>query len=178
MKPNIQKPLKFINKCNCIVDYDLLEKAILWFAKDVIFEVKSITMYGKYPCVSIYNDKIHIHRLLKYYTEKRILKRTEYVHHLDGNKLNASIDNLQIVQGSQHQSIHNKNKTLSAEHRNKISKANRNRKDIKIKKRICMPNLAEYIKMGYSINKIAKIYGCDWSTVKRRMYENPELLEV
>nr|DAO32532.1 MAG TPA: hypothetical protein [Caudoviricetes sp.] len=65
MKPNIQKPLKFINKCNCIVDYDLLEKAILWFAKDVIFEVKSIIMYSKYPCVSIYNDKIHIHRLLK-----------------------------------------------------------------------------------------------------------------
>lgn len=40
-----------------------------------------------------------------------------------------------------------------------------------------MPNLAEYIKMGYSINKIAKIYGCDWSTVKQRIYENPELLE-
>ena len=41
-----------------------------------------------------------------------------------------------------------------------------------------MPNLKEYLEKGYSINKISKIYGCDWSTVKNRMYENPELLEV
>lgn len=36
-----------------------------------------------------------------------------------------------------------------------------------------MPILEE----GYSINKIAKIYNCDWSTVKARIYENPGLVE-
>lgn len=40
-----------------------------------------------------------------------------------------------------------------------------------------MNNLKEFLSKGYSINKISKIYGCDWSTVKNRINENPELLE-
>ena len=35
----------------------------------------------------------------------------------------------------------------------------------------------EFLGKGWSINKIAKYYGCDWSTVKNRIYDNPELLE-
>lgn len=40
-----------------------------------------------------------------------------------------------------------------------------------------MPNLRELFKGGMTINKLAKYYGCDWSTVKARLSENPELLK-
>lgn len=177
MKPKKQQVINFINDCNCLVNYDLLEQAILWYSKDFVFAQKHIFMYGKYPAVSIYNKKIHVHRLLKSYIEKRILERNEYVHHIDGNKLNASISNLEIIKQDEHQSMHNKGRKFSVEHKTKISKANMKRKGIKLKKRIDMPYLDEYVRLGYSINKIAKIYNCDWSTVKNRIYENPEFFE-
>ena len=31
MTVNKQKPIKFINETNCLVDYNELEKAILWY---------------------------------------------------------------------------------------------------------------------------------------------------
>lgn len=46
-----------------------------------------------------------------------------------------------------------------------------------MKKRVDMDNLSDLLAKGYSINKISKIYGCDWSTVKNRINENPDLLE-
>lgn len=99
-----------------------------------------------------------------------------YVHHIDGNKLNANLENLELIDSKRHQSYHNKEKKLTKEHRKKISEANKKRKGIKIKKRVDMPNLDNYIKQGLSINKISQIYGCTWDTVRRRIYENKELL--
>ena len=36
--------------------------------------------------------------------------------------------------------------------------------------------IKDLIDHGFSINKIATIHKCDWSTVKRILNENPELL--
>lgn len=46
-----------------------------------------------------------------------------------------------------------------------------------MKKRVRMDDLKKLLDSGYSINRISKIYGCDWSTVKNRIHENPELME-
>lgn len=46
-----------------------------------------------------------------------------------------------------------------------------------MKKRVDMPHLQELLEKGYTINKLAKIYNCTWDTVKRRIYENKELVE-
>lgn len=180
MKPKKQNKITFINDCNCLVDYTLLEKAIIWYQPANTNQIKHIYMHGNYPAVSIYKEKIHIHRLLKCYLEQRKLSSNEYVHHIDGDKLNSNVSNLQIIQGYKHQSLHNKDKVLTTEHRQKISKANHNRLGIKMKKRVKMPDLGKFLQMNWSINKIAKFYKCDWSTVKARVdeiYENPELLE-
>ena len=99
------------------------------------------------------------------------------VNHKDGNKLNAQLDNLELIEKERHQSHHNKEKVLTESHKQKIAKANEKRKGMKIKKRVDMPNLQEYLKQGYSMYKIAKIYGCTWDTVKRRIYENEDLLK-
>lgn len=47
------------------------------------------------------------------------LDSNQYVHHKDGNKLNATLSNLEILELTQHQSLHNKGKVLSGEHRKK-----------------------------------------------------------
>ena len=56
----------------------------------------------------------------------------------------------------------------------------KNRKGLKMKKRISIPleELKTFLVEGKSINWIALHYGCDWSTIRNRIYENPELLEV
>ncbi|WP_137744898.1 hypothetical protein [Robertmurraya siralis] len=175
-----QKPIEFVNKCDCLVDYRELEKAILWYTKKPVTRLKTIYMHGRYPAVSIYKEKIHVHRLLMMFWKNRILSKEEQVHHKDENKLNALKSNLEIVFEGSHQSFHNKGKTLGKEHKRKIGMGNKNRKGIKMKKRVDIPliELKSLIDRGHSINAIAKKYKCDWSTVRNRIHENPELLEV
>jgi len=177
---NYQKPIKFINDCGCLVDYEELEKAILWYSDRPVARLRKIYMHGRYPAVSIYHEKIHVHRLLMMYWNDRRLKTEEHVHHIDGNRLNAHKENLEIIIDSEHLSYHNKGKSLSSEHRQKISAANKMRRGMKHKKTVNIPldELKNLIDKGYSLNKISKIYKCDWSTVKSRINENPELLEV
>lgn len=176
----IQKPITIRNNCDCIVDENELINAILWYSKKPVVSQKSIYMHGKYPAVSIHNEKIHVHRLLMMYQLRRRLKTREYSHHKDGNKMNATIDNLLLLESSEHQHLHNARKTLSMEHRQKISEANTKRAGIKKKKlvNICLKELHMLIAQKYSINKIAKHFNCDWSTVKNRIHDNPEFLEV
>jgi len=86
-------------------------------------------------------------------------------------------DNLEEIEGSLHMSHHNKGKKLSRSHKDKISKANKGRKGVKIKKTVIMPNLDNLVASGMSINAIARHYNCAWSTVRDRIHENPELLQ-
>lgn len=167
----------FKNDCNAIFDEKILKKAICWYSKKPVCRIKHIYMYGNYPAISIYTEKIHIHRLIKMYQLGTDIDNKFYVHHKDGNKLNASINNLELITVSEHQSLHNKNKELSSEQKMKISKSNKKRRGIKYKKRVNMENLKEYLQQGLSINKIAKIYNCGWNTVKSRIHENKELLK-
>ncbi|MFZ3020165.1 MAG: hypothetical protein WA051_01430 [Minisyncoccia bacterium] len=128
-----QREIFFRNKCSCLVDEDELKKAILWYSDEPVTQNKKIFISGNYPAVYIYNEKIHVHRLLMAYWLKRKLSNYEIVHHQDGDKLNSLRQNLGLIRYSDHQRMHNKGKTLSAEHRQKISNANRRRKGIRYK---------------------------------------------
>ena len=176
---NKQKEIILINKCNCNVDKAELKNAILWYAKNPVIQRKTIYLHGKYPAVSIYKEKLHIHRLLMSYWLKRKLTIDEYVHHKDGDKLNATNVNLEIIRNSVHQSNHNKNKIISKEHKKKIAEANKKRKGTTYnrKYKISVEELKSFLKRGDSINKIAKHYGCDWTVIKQRIFENPELIK-
>ena len=151
-----QKNITFVNTCNCIVDYDLLEKAMLWYSNKPLYSQRVIYIHSKYPTVSIYDKKMHIHRLLMMYKLQSDINENMHVHHKDGNKLNAQLNNLELIDSKKHQHLHHKNKKLTKEHKEKISEANKKRKGKKLKKRVEMPNLKEYLKKGYSINKISK----------------------
>jgi hypothetical protein len=183
MNPLNQSSLTFINKCECIVDYDILEKAMLWITHAPLKKNRVIYLHGKYPCVSIYNNKFHVHRLIKAFLENRVLLKSEFVHHKNHNKLDSSLGNLEIMNDSAHQSLHNKGKKLSIEHRNKISKAGENRKGTRNKssRPDITPEMVYLLSsQGHSFNHISKSLKLDWSCVKQRyfdhIHETPELL--
>ena len=176
---NKQREIIFRNECGCIVDESLLAKAIVWHQNKPTSANKKIYIHGRYPCVSIHNEKIHVHRLIVSYMEGRKLDRNEHVHHKNHNRLDSSVGNLEIICASEHLSKHNKGRILSLSHRKSISEAGRKRRGIKMKKRVNIPldELREMVDSGLSINKIAKHFACDRSTIRSRLYEHPHLLE-
>lgn len=179
-----QKEIKFINDCNCLVDFNKLSKAIIWYQDKPTAQLKHIYIYQNYPTISIYKKKVHIHRLLAmYWINNKILPKKIYVHHIDGNKLNAMKSNLVFMKASEHQKFHNLGKTITETHKLTIIKSNHKRKGIKkgiIKFNITYQKIWELYQQGYSINKISKLLSYDWGQVKIRLNEilkNPELLE-
>lgn len=178
-----QKTIEFINDCNCIVDYKELEKAIIWYQEKPTCKTKHIYIHSKYPCISIHNKKVHIHRLLMmYWNNIKTLETKIYVHHINGNKLDCSKTNLIFIESSKHQSLHNKGRNFSEEHKDKLIEANKKRKGKKYgicKKGINYFKIWELYKQGHSINKISKELKYGWNQVKIRIEEiknNPDLL--
>ena len=126
---NKQKPIEFRNKCGAIFDEEVLRSAILALATKYgkpTARLKDVFMHGNYPAISYRGQKIHIHRLLKCFEINRtFLWRNEYVHHKNGSKLDARLENLEIMEESKHQSLHNKGKVVSEETRKKHTENNK-----------------------------------------------------
>ena len=123
MTPKIQKKI-IISMCPGVqVIPSSLAQAILWYSQKPVFQVKKVFMYGRYAAVSIHKEKIHIHRLLMMWHLRRKLKTIEYVHHKNNNCLDNSLDNLEVLSASKHQSITNKGRKQSAEHVKKRANA-------------------------------------------------------
>lgn len=115
-----QKPITFDNKAGAIFSTDALIDAVIWythtyFERKPVAAVKRVFMHGKYPAVSVHGKKLHIHRLL-FTVFKRGLQSNEYVHHKDGNKLNARLNNLELISASKHQKMTNKGRKQSPDH--------------------------------------------------------------
>ena len=175
----IQKEIKWKNKCGCIVDFDVLTKAVIWYSDRPVQENKSIYLHGKYAAVSIGKQKVHIHRLLMSYFFGHSIPTNLSVHHLDENKLNDSISNLAVMVSSYHNKHHMKGFHPTKEQISATIKANHKRKGTHNIKSINISD--EEIKIlleeGKSINWIANYFKCNWDTIKRRVNQNMNLLE-
>lgn len=178
-----QKKIEFVNDCDAIVDYTELEKAIIWYADKPVTSIKHIYMHGKYPAVSILREKIHIHRLLMMYWANTKMPSKFVVHHLNGNKLDASKENLCVVLNSTHVSNHNKGREVSHAAKERLIRFNHSRKNTRQPNRrvdVKYVDVKQLHEKGYSLNKIAKELNCDWMTVRARLhdiFDNPELLK-
>ena len=179
-----QKPIKFINDCECIVDETELEKAIIWYQKLPTAQIKHIYMHGSYPAVSIHREKLHIHRLLMLYWNGGTLPNNQQVHHKNGNKKDARSINLILVQSGKHQSMHNKGKVLSDKTREAIIRFNRSRKGCRMKRKrvdVTPQMVLQYKKNGMTFNQISKLTNLDWGCVKQRyidaIHDNPKLVK-
>jgi hypothetical protein len=113
---NEQKPIGIDNICGAIFNEEDLIGAILWYTDKPVCQTKTVYMHGHYPAVSIYDEKIHIHRLLAMFWMERDLEPNEHVHHVDGNRKNAMQTNLRLINASEHIRSHLKGRKQSPEH--------------------------------------------------------------
>lgn len=74
------------------------------------------------------NYKKRLHRLIYEDYHKLCILPGNIVHHIDGNKLNNDISNLQLVSWGEHTKIHHTNKKISEEQKKAISIANKGRR--------------------------------------------------
>ncbi len=65
----------------------------------------SINQWG-YKMININGHKVYEHRYVMEQYLGRKLKHGEEIHHIDGNKLNNSIDNLQLLTTAEHRKLH------------------------------------------------------------------------
>lgn len=169
MRAKTQKPIIFNNTCNCIVDESLLEKSILWYQNSITNRLKKIYLFGKYPAVTIGKDKLHVHRLIYQFSIGRKLDRNEYVHHVNRNKLDSTLCNLELIDSSTHQSIHNKGKIISIDHKRKISNSNKTRVHRLNRNYLDDNKIIEMYNSGYNISQISKELNAPWSTINYRV---------
>ena len=180
-----QKTIVFDNQCDCQFDSKILSDAIIWyFYPKFVYYKKRITLWRRYPAISAHGINVHVHRLLGMYL---LLKEIVYgrtsnsivIHHKDTNILNCYGENLEVKLFGKHISEHLKGTKFTIEHRRKIGEANRRRKGMKFKKSAKVPlgELKELLLKNDSINSISKHFGVDWSTIKNRIIDNPELIE-
>lgn len=178
MIPLYQRPIRLVNDCEALYDDQVLKDAILNYADRPVTQHKKVFMSARYPAVAIHYEKVHIHRLIwmSVYGE---IPEGYFVHHINHNKLDARVGNLRLMLARDHQSYHNKGKKLTKEHRALLSESNRKRTGMVMKKRVDvdMQELYSLLESGCTLNTAAKHFGCDWTTIRNRIRQNPELLE-
>lgn len=82
---------------------------------------------NKYKALKVNGKKIDEHRFIIEQFLGRKLKRNEVVHHINGNKNDNRIENLQLMSLSEHSKLHNTNKKISTEQRKKLSEKSKGR---------------------------------------------------
>ena len=161
--------MRFINDCNCIVDYSILEKAITDECKRrnvVPKEVYKIYLWRGYPGISIKHDKVSIHRIIGKYMVGYDLPSNIVVHHIDGNKLNNKISNLQVMKSELHTKEHNIVQYVSTDY---MSGYGNRMKNIISRTDVTREKVVELRKRGFTISGIAKELHCGYNTVCRRL---------
>lgn len=82
---------------------------------------------NKYKAKKINGKKIDEHRFIMEQHLNRKLKRNEVVHHIDGNKSNNDINNLQLMTLSEHSKMHASNRKMEEKTKNKLREISKNR---------------------------------------------------
>lgn len=160
-----EKPI-FENSCNAIFDENLLYKAIDWKCQNLnkyCYKKYKVYLCNNYPCISIAHQKIRIHQLLGEFIFGRI-RKGYVIHHIDGNKLNNTKENLQYISNVLHTQIHHKGKEYipSVEAIKKARKTN-------YRNEITKEKCEELRKQGLTISQIAKKLNCSVNTINRRL---------
>ena len=161
--------MKFTNSCGCIVDYKILEASIIEECERRGIPSKDhyrIYMYRGYAGISLKHDKVSVHRIIGKYIVGFDFDESISVHHIDGNRMNNDISNLQVVKKSLHTKMHYLVQYVSKDTLIKNAQKatdKRKRKDIKVDDVFMMKN------QGFSVPQIAQLLNCGENTVYRRL---------
>ena len=100
----------FQNECECIVDYEILYKSIDNKCKNencYLHNEYRIILRNGYPTVCINRQRYYVHILIGEFIYGKI-RKGYVIHHKDKNKLNAMLDNLELMTNLRHSKIHGK----------------------------------------------------------------------
>ena len=162
----------FINECECIVDYEILYNAIDNKCKTLncfFHNEYRIVLRNNYPAVCINRQWFYVHILVCEFVNGRV-RKGYIVHHKDKNKLNATLENLEIMTNRKHLKQHGEERKgidfRSAEGRaNSINSA----REVRTRKDVTVERVAELRNKGLTIPEIAKELNCGINTVNRRL---------
>ena len=156
--------MTFKNECNCIVDEELLSKAVDDYCRRNNVYCNNehrIVLHNNYPTIVISRKHLYVHDLLRmnlFHTRKGYV-----VHHKDFNKLNNTADNLMYISHSKHSHIHSvENWKRFREENIKFEKQN-------IRKDISDSEIKEMINDGLSVKEIAELLQCHHNTIYNRL---------
>lgn len=161
--------MKFINECGCVYEHDILEKAITEEClkrKTKPKDTYKIYNYRGYAGISIKHDKVSVHRLIGQYMVGMELEKSIHIHHIDGNKMNNVISNLQAMRNSIHTKEHNLIQYVSKEKLRENAKLGA----LSVKRNDVTDEQVKYLRNnGMTISQIAKELNCGYNTVCRRL---------
>ena len=120
----------------------------------------------EYKARKVNNKRIDEHRLVMENKLKRTLSRQEVVHHIDGNKRNNSIQNLQLMSLSEHSRLHLKGRRPKITTEQLILSGRKNRPAAKLKPSD-IPVIRKMLKDGIFQWLIAWIYKVDIGTISK-----------
>lgn len=171
LEKQIQKN-HFKNECDCIVDYEILYKAIDNKCNSencYLHNEYRIVLRNGYPAVCINRQRYYVHILIGEIIYGKIQKGY-VIHHKDKNKLNALPDNLELMTNLKHSKIHGKERK-GIDLRSEEGKANSisSAKEVRIRKDVTVEKVTELRSKGLTIPEIAKKLNCGINTVNRRL---------
>lgn len=112
-----------------------------------------------YLTITIGNKKHYVHRLIMEEYLGRKLKSNEQVHHINENKTDNRIENLQVISNKKHKKLHAKENGLG-KNRVGIEPTNKTTKDIQNK-------IQSLRKNGYLLSEICNITKLSYPTVQK-----------
>ena len=162
----------FKNECDCIVDYELLYKAIDKKCRSkncYCHNEYRIFLHNSYPSVCINREKYYVHILVGEMIYGNI-RKGYVIHHKDKNKLNALPQNLELMSSYKHNKLHGEErKGLDFRSENGKKNSINALREARARKDVTKGKIEELRRQGLTIQEISEALNCGINTVYRRL---------